>query len=68
VVVVRDAASVTPTGPDASPANRDAGTATPVEPPAKKHSGCSFSASSGRGNLVSAFVVALLVGILRRRR
>ena len=68
VVVVQDAASVTPTGPDASPANRDAGTATPVEPPAKKHSGCSFSASSGRGNLVSAFVVALLVGILRRRR
>ena len=65
-VVLQDAATITPPGPDAGVLLADA--APPVEQPAIKGSGCSCSTGAGAGDLIPALVMVLVLGLLRRRR
>jgi MYXO-CTERM domain-containing protein len=65
-VVLEDAATVTPPGPDANVLLADA--APPVVQPVIQDSGCSCSAGAGAGNLAPALVTVLVLGLLRRRR
>jgi len=60
-VVVQDTASITPS-PDAGVL------ADAASPPATKHSGCSFAATSGTNGPAPALLMVIVLGLLRRRR